>query len=101
MPFFRFRIHGDGNLPNGIEGFYTTRWCWASNQDRAAAKALGIVRKEVEKRQLGTLSLLEVEDGWRISVFEILKAPNLGYTFYGTGGESEARGIEEEASPSP
>jgi hypothetical protein len=101
MPFYRFRIHGTGNIRNGIVGFYTTRWCWAPDQEGAAAKALRIVRKDVERRRMGTLSSLKVEKGQRISVFEIPKAPNRGYTFYDTGGESEARAIEEEASPSP
>ena len=89
MPFYRFRIHGTGNLRNGMEGFYTTRWCWAPDQESAAAKAIRIVRKDAESQHLGTISSLEVEEGWRISVFEISKAPNRGYTLYGPGDENE------------
>jgi hypothetical protein len=98
MPFYRFRIHGSGNVRNGIAGFYTTRWCWASDQESAAEKAIRIVRKDVERQRLGTISSLEVEEVWRISIFEIPKAPNRGYTFYGDGSESEARDVEAEAS---
>jgi len=82
-------------------GFYTTRWCWARDQESGAAKAIKIVRKDVERQRLGPLSSLKVEQGWRISVFEIPKAPNRGCTFYGAGSESEAKAIEEKASPSP
>ena len=72
-----------------MEGFYTTRWCWAPDQETAAAKAMRIVCKDVEKQQLGTLSSLEVEEDWRITVFEIRKAPNRGYTLYGPENETE------------
>jgi hypothetical protein len=98
MPFYRFRIHGSGNVRNGIVGFYTTRWCWASDQESAAAKAIETVRKDIERQRFGTISSLKVEEGCHIGVFEIPKAPNRGYTFYGDGSESEARDVEAEAS---
>jgi hypothetical protein len=71
MPFYRFTIHGDGKLLNDVAGFYTTRWCWGRNQEIAAAKALKIIRKDIETRRLGTIASLEVEEGWRITPFDI------------------------------
>lgn len=78
MPFYRFIIHGRGPLTNGALGFFTTRWCWAPNPDKAAEKALRLVRKDWEPET----PVLEVDKGWHISFFDIWKGPNRGHTFY-------------------
>jgi len=95
MPFYRFIMHGDGNLVNGIKGFYTTRWCWASDQQNATSKALRIVRQDIERQRLGTITSLEIEEGWRITPFDIRKAPNRGYTFYIAEDEPDEQRVED------
>ncbi len=48
-----------------------------------------MVRKDVETQQLGAITSLEIEEGCRISAFEILEALNRGYTLYGPRNENE------------
>ena len=82
-------------MANGIVSFYTTRWCWARNQEAAAARALKIIRRDIEIRRLGTIASLEVEEGWHITPFDIPKAPNRGYTFYTGEDEQDGKRVEE------
>jgi hypothetical protein len=83
VPFFRFIVHGTGNFPGGIAGFYTTRWSWARTQAAAESKVL----KQVKRGLKGSLKrdavrTLEIEEARQISTLEIWRMPNRGYTFY-------------------
>jgi hypothetical protein len=97
MPFFRFLIHGHGEIAEGIAGFYTTKWCYAATREQAAAKALGYVRSEWDtgeyaKLKRGPLSL-EIEEATRISPLAIWKAANKGHTFYRADDESDVAAV--------
>ena len=90
MPFFRFVIHGQGVLIEGqTAGFYTTRWAFASTQDKAARKAIESVRKDWTTGPSSKFSpgqpptTLTIDDGWPIGLHEIWSAPNRGNTIYG------------------
>jgi hypothetical protein len=89
MPRYRFVVHGQGDFANGVKGFYAARSCLASNQESAAARVLTMLRKECERRRLGTVSSLEVEEAWRISAFEARKPSDRGFTLYTDENEQD------------
>jgi hypothetical protein len=82
MPRYRFVVHGQGDFENGVTGFYATRSCLARNLENAAAKVLTMLRKECERRRLGTITSLEVEESWRVGACETRKSSDRGFTFY-------------------
>lgn len=88
MPFYRFIIHGRGEIAQDIIGFYTTRWAWGPTPKDAADKAIRQVSdawetgQYAEIKRSGTISL-EVDEWWQIKPWHIWKGPNRGHTFYG------------------
>lgn len=88
MPFYRFRIHGQGTSGAGVAGFYTTRRAFAGSKEKAAAKALEAVRRDWTTGASSSLSpdgppaSLTIEEGWEIGLHEIWSAPNKGNSLY-------------------
>jgi hypothetical protein len=87
MPFYRFMIHGRGDIVDDVIGFYTTRWCWERTPRTAADKALKLVSDEWETGKSSSLKRggtikLEIEEWWPIWPWQIWSAPNRGHTFY-------------------
>ncbi len=96
MPLYRMIIHGRGKFSLGkdedghsheADGFFTTRWCRAASQERAAERGKALLRKEwttgrSARLNRGTPPSLEIDSIWRISLFDIWRAPNQGHTFY-------------------
>jgi len=79
MPLYRSVLHGRATLPEGPGGFFTTRWCWAQNENSATHRMQRIVR---EKWTGPTIETLEIDSIWRIRFRDIWRAPNRGSTFY-------------------
>lgn len=77
MPIYRFIIHG--RMADDSGGFYTTRWCRAPDEGAAAQRAMKIVCNEWEGPPIHAL---QIDEGRRISFWEIWNAPNRGCTFY-------------------
>jgi hypothetical protein len=102
MPFYRFIIQGEGKLRDGVTGFFTTRWCRASDLDRAAQKALQMVAEDCRKEGLQTSGQgphLEIVEGRAIGFFDVWKGSNKGSVFYrDPETEAAAKEIEFEAS---
>jgi hypothetical protein len=87
MPFYRFIIHGRGDIANGVIGFYATRWSWGPTPRDAADKALKQVSRDWEAggsaalKRSGTI-VLEVDEWCQIRLWHIWSVPNRGHTFY-------------------
>lgn len=93
MPYFCVILHGTGILLESedasppIIGFYTTRTVSAVSAEEAVEKARRAVRAlwasgEYHALNKGALPVLTVDTVKQVSLWQFLRSPNKGHTFY-------------------